>query len=179
MSKLLTTATPNHALQRTAPRVTVAELGVVRRIPPVTMKAASNTFAVLLIALYNASADGPVPPKPEIEVLREQVARLNSRVAGLETILRAKGLLPPPKAEKPEAWVELQIQVAADGKPSLDGKPATYEELKTRVASIFESGKFPEATITAPKRLSFPTIEQVLTTLSNLGVPVSSISMRD
>jgi hypothetical protein len=143
------------------------------------VKAVSKIIIVLLLALYNASADGPVPPKSEIENLREQVARLHSRVAGLETILRAKGLLPPPKSEKPEAWVELQIQIAADGQPSLDGKPATYEELKARVASIFQSGKFPEATITASAALSFPQIEQVLTTLTTLGVPVGSVSMRD
>ncbi|WP_395739251.1 ExbD/TolR family protein [Prosthecobacter sp.] len=142
------------------------------------MKASLTVWIIVLLACQHAPAEDRAPSKSEVQFLRADITRLESRIKELEAILKAKGVLPPPKAQNPEAWTEVEARFDKDGNLQLDGKPATDQELRQRIAAIFQSGKFPEVRIAAPAAVSFPKMQTLLTTLGELGVPNVSFATR-
>lgn len=131
---------------------------------------------VLLSLLLNANGVEATAAKTEVQTLRTEVSRLQSRLKKLEAFLAAKGVLPPPKAEKPEVWTELEIRLDQNGIPQLEGKPVTIEAIRHRIAAVFHSGKFPDVKVIAPAKLSYVRIQTVLDTLAESGVLNVSIS---
>src|SRR3954469_6331491 len=90
-------------------RTTQFSLG--RSMRSIFMKSGLTVCTIGLLAFHRAPATSPAPPKSEVELLREDVARLQSEIKGLEAILRAKGVLPPPKTENPSAWTGIEIRL--------------------------------------------------------------------